>query len=141
MANEKPQNFQNHTKLVPPFHMFVLPVLMLNAGWTIYHLIKTGVSFESVLLVLMAFALLTFALFARQLSARLSESAVLVCVATALALTTPHLLARPHVLAMPVMVLWIGGLIDAADASVTHVHRQNRAANQLASFIAAGAPR
>jgi hypothetical protein len=65
MANEKPQNFQNHTKLVPPFHMFVLPVLMLNAGWTIYHLIKTGVSFESVLLVLMAFALLTFALFAR----------------------------------------------------------------------------
>jgi hypothetical protein len=58
---------------------------------------------------------LTFALFARQLSARLSESAVLVCAATALALTTPHLLARPHVLAMPVMVLWIGGLIDAAD--------------------------
>ncbi len=65
MANEKPQNFQNHTKFVPPFHMFVLPVLLLNAGWTIYHLIKTGVSFESVLLVLMAFALLTFALFAR----------------------------------------------------------------------------
>jgi hypothetical protein len=65
MANEKPQNFQNHTKLVPPFHMFVLPVLLLNAGWTIYHLIKTGVSFESVLLLLMAFALLTFALFAR----------------------------------------------------------------------------
>ena len=65
MANEKPQNFQNHTKLVPPFHMFVLPVFLLNAGWTIYHLIKTGVSFESVLLVLMAFALLTFALFAR----------------------------------------------------------------------------
>jgi len=65
MANEKPQNLQNHTKLVPPFHMFVLPVLLLNAGWTIYHLIKTGVSFESVLLVLMAFALLTFALFAR----------------------------------------------------------------------------
>ena len=65
MANEKPQNFQNHTKFVPPFHMFVLPVLLVNAGWTIYHLIKTGVSFESVLLVLMAFALLTFALFAR----------------------------------------------------------------------------
>ena len=65
MANEKPQNFQNHTKFVPPFHMFVLPVLLVNAGWTIYHLIKTGVSFETVLLVLMGFALLTFALFAR----------------------------------------------------------------------------
>ena len=65
MANEKPQNFQNHTKFVPPFHMFVLPVLLLNAGWTIYHLIKTGISFENVLLVLMAFALLLGALFAR----------------------------------------------------------------------------
>jgi hypothetical protein len=65
MANEKPQNLQNHTRTVPPFHMFVLPVFLLNAGWTIYHLIKTGISFESVLLVLMAFALLTFALFSR----------------------------------------------------------------------------
>jgi hypothetical protein len=65
MANEKPQNFQNHTKFVPPFHMFVLPVFLLNVGWTIYHLIKTGISFENVLLVLMAFALLLGALFAR----------------------------------------------------------------------------
>ena len=65
MANEKPQNLQNHTRLVPPFHMFVLPVLLLNAGWTIYHLVKVGISFESVLGVLLAFALLTFALFAR----------------------------------------------------------------------------
>src|SRR3984893_7222325 len=65
MANEKPQNLQNHTRLVPPFHMFVLPVLFLNAGWTIYHLVKVGISFESVLGVLLAFALLTFALFAR----------------------------------------------------------------------------
>lgn len=65
MANEAPQNFQNHTKLVPPFHMFVLPVFLLNAGWTIYHLIKAGISFETVLGVLMAFALLVFALFSR----------------------------------------------------------------------------
>ena len=65
MANQKPQNLQNHVRLVPPFHMFVLPVLFLNAGWTIYHIVKTGISFESVLGVLMAFALITLALFAR----------------------------------------------------------------------------
>ncbi len=65
MADQKTQNLQNHTRVVPPFHMFVLPVFMLNAGWTIYHVVKAGVSFESVLGVLMAFALLTFALFAR----------------------------------------------------------------------------
>jgi Family of unknown function (DUF6526) len=65
MANQKPQSLQNHARLVPPFHMFVLPVLLLNVGWTIYHLIKTGISFESVLGALMAFALIMLALFAR----------------------------------------------------------------------------
>jgi hypothetical protein len=38
-----------------------------------------------------------------------------VFVAAALALTVPHLLARPHVLAFPLMVLWVGGLVAAAD--------------------------
>jgi hypothetical protein len=65
MAIEKPQNLQNHTRLVPLFHMFVLPVLLLNVGWTIYHLVKTGVSFGSVLGVLLAVALLLLALYAR----------------------------------------------------------------------------
>jgi hypothetical protein len=57
----------------------------------------------------------TFALLARFLSRRLSESATLVFTAAALALTAPHLLARPHVLAMPVMMGWVAGLIAAAD--------------------------
>jgi hypothetical protein len=57
----------------------------------------------------------TFALLAKLLSRHLSESATMVFVAAALALTAPHLLARPHVLALPVMVAWVGGLIAAAD--------------------------
>ena len=57
----------------------------------------------------------TFALLARFLNRHLSDTHTLVCVAAALALTVPHLLARPHVLAMPVMVMWVGGLIAAAD--------------------------
>lgn len=57
----------------------------------------------------------TFALLARFLSRRLSESTTLVFIAAALALTVPHLLARPHVLALPIMVLWVGELIAAAD--------------------------
>jgi hypothetical protein len=60
----------------------------------------------------------TFALLAKFLSRRLTESTTLVFVAAALALTVPHLLARPHVLAMPVMVAWVGGLIAAADRRV-----------------------
>jgi hypothetical protein len=54
-------------------------------------------------------------LLAKFLSRHLSESATLVFVAAALALTAPHLLVRPHVLALPVMVAWVGGLIAAAD--------------------------
>ena len=65
MANEKPQNLNNHVRVVPPFHMFVLPVLFLNIGWSIYHIVKVGISFESVLDVLMAVALLLLALYAR----------------------------------------------------------------------------
>ncbi|HEY4975498.1 MAG TPA: hypothetical protein VII41_17935, partial [Steroidobacteraceae bacterium] len=57
----------------------------------------------------------TFASLASWLSRRLTAGATLVFITAALALTVPHLLARPHVLAMPVMVLWFGGLIAAAD--------------------------
>jgi hypothetical protein len=57
----------------------------------------------------------TFALLARYLVRALSQSAALVFVAVAFALTAPHLLARPHVLALPIMVAWIGELIAAAD--------------------------
>jgi hypothetical protein len=60
----------------------------------------------------------TFALLARYLVRNLSDSAALVFVAVALALTAPHLLARPHVLALPIMVVWIGELIAAADRRV-----------------------
>jgi hypothetical protein len=65
MANEKPQSLQNHTRLVPPFHMFVLPVLLVNLGESIYHLVKTGISYNSVFGILMALALFMLAFYAR----------------------------------------------------------------------------
>jgi hypothetical protein len=57
----------------------------------------------------------TFALLTRFLSRRLSESATLIFVAIAITLAAGHMLARPHALAMPFMMLWVGGLISAAD--------------------------
>jgi hypothetical protein len=59
----------------------------------------------------------TFALFTGFLARHFNDSATLVFVAAALALTVPHLLARPHVLALPVMLAWVGGLVLAADRS------------------------
>jgi hypothetical protein len=65
MADQKPQNFKNHVRIVPVFHQFALPVLLLNLIWTIYHMVKAGVSFETVDGILLALALMVIALYAR----------------------------------------------------------------------------
>lgn len=54
------QNFKNHVKLVPAFHYFALPVLFINVGWSIRHLIL-AFSADSEMSVLLAVALLLFA--------------------------------------------------------------------------------
>ncbi len=59
------QSFSNHTKYVPAFHFFVLPVLALNLIWSIYHLWKLHFSFEGIVGVLLALALALGFLFAR----------------------------------------------------------------------------
>jgi hypothetical protein len=65
MANQKPQNLQNHVRLVPLFHMFVLPVFLINLVGSIIHLVRAGISYGSVMGVLMALALFVLAFFAR----------------------------------------------------------------------------
>ncbi|MGB6200631.1 MAG: DUF6526 family protein [Candidatus Acidiferrales bacterium] len=64
MEKEKPQSLDNHTRLVPAFHLFVLPVLLVNFVWSFFAL-RHGVRFGSVFGVLLAAALLTLALCAR----------------------------------------------------------------------------
>ena len=59
------QNLKNHVKFVPTFHFFILPILVINLGSSIYHVIHTGFSFASVFGVLLAVALLLLALHAR----------------------------------------------------------------------------
>lgn len=59
------QSFSNHTKYVPPFHFFVLPVLALNLIWSIYHLWKLHFSFEGIVGALLALALVLGFLYAR----------------------------------------------------------------------------
>jgi hypothetical protein len=65
MAEQKPQSFKNHSRYVPPYHMFVFPVFMINLGWTIYHLATSSLTFESVLSVFMAAALIVLFFCAR----------------------------------------------------------------------------
>lgn len=59
------QNFENHVQLVPPYHYFVLPVLALNFVWSIVRVVKGGFSFDGVVWILTALAILLAALFGR----------------------------------------------------------------------------
>jgi hypothetical protein len=64
MANQKPQSFKNHTRLVPAFHQFVLPVFLVNLAYRLY-VLRFGISFRTIFEAVMAVALIVFALYAR----------------------------------------------------------------------------
>jgi len=59
------QNFKNHTKFVPAFHFFVLPVLVINLGTQVYWWIKIGFISLHFFTVLLAVALLLGILYGR----------------------------------------------------------------------------
>ena len=59
------QNFANHTRRVPPFHFFVMPVFMINFFWSLYRLWQLGFSFAGIFGVLLAAALVILPLSAR----------------------------------------------------------------------------
>lgn len=58
------QSYANHGKFVPPFHFFVLPILLANVGFCVYWLIK-DVGARTIVGLLVSIALLLLALFAR----------------------------------------------------------------------------
>jgi hypothetical protein len=64
MASQKPQNFQNHTRVVPLYHMFVFGVFLINLGTSIYRLVKFG-SWASVVNFLVALALIVLFFYVR----------------------------------------------------------------------------
>jgi hypothetical protein len=59
------QNYANHVKWVPPFHFFVIPVLLLNFGWSIYRLIHLWFSWDALIQLLTAAALVVLMFSAR----------------------------------------------------------------------------
>jgi hypothetical protein len=59
------QNFANHTRLVPAFHFFVLPVLLLNVIWSVYRWKTSLFSMDGAIWVLTSVAFLVGFLCAR----------------------------------------------------------------------------
>ena len=55
-----PQNFANHTRWHPPFHFFVLPVMLINFVWSVVEFVKApGRTSGWLIVVSLALALLT----------------------------------------------------------------------------------
>jgi hypothetical protein len=74
-AMAETQNFKNHTKFVPQFHFFVLPVLLVNLGWQIDRLVYSH-SKGAVLSLLVAVALLLLALSARMMTLTVQDRVI-----------------------------------------------------------------
>jgi hypothetical protein len=59
------QNFANHRKNVPLFHFFVLPVLLINFGWSAYRWKSSGFSPDGFISMILGIALLVGFVYAR----------------------------------------------------------------------------
>jgi hypothetical protein len=62
------QNFENHAKFVPAFHIFILGIFAINLVWSVYRLIHVF-SAESVISLLLAIAFLLLAFYSRMIFA------------------------------------------------------------------------
>lgn len=58
------QSYSSHAKWVPAYHFFVLPVLLINAGWCAYQAFR-GPSFGTIFGTVVAFSLFLAALYGR----------------------------------------------------------------------------
>jgi uncharacterized protein DUF6526 len=61
---EREQTYKNHTRLLPPFHFFVMPVLFLNVLYTLRH-VWMAPSVTTTWALIVAAALLLLALLSR----------------------------------------------------------------------------
>jgi len=69
------QNFKNHAKLVPAFHFFVLPMLVVNFVWQIILMVRHfGVG--SVIGFLTSAALIVLALYARMFALTVQDRVI-----------------------------------------------------------------
>jgi hypothetical protein len=70
------QTFSNHVKRVPTFHFFVLPVLTLNLGWSIYRLVHPVLTWNGLINMLTAAALVALMFNARLFALRVQDRVI-----------------------------------------------------------------
>jgi Family of unknown function (DUF6526) len=70
------QNFSNHVKFVPTYQFFVLPVFVLNLIQSIIGLIRLGLTWNGLVPLLTALALLVFAFNARIFALKVQDRVI-----------------------------------------------------------------
>ena len=70
------QTFANHVRWVPGFHYFVMPVIVLNFGWSIYRWKIAGFSLDAFISVLTAAALMMLMFYARLFALKVQDRVI-----------------------------------------------------------------
>jgi len=64
MGQRQPQNFANHRRIVPMYHIVIFGILAINLIWRLVQLVRSA-SWQSLLDLLVAFALLALSFYVR----------------------------------------------------------------------------
>lgn len=75
MADTAPQSFESHTRIVPPFHMGVLGIFLINLLWSLYRLAKYP-SVETTVSLLLAVAFMLLAFYARTFAVTVQDRVI-----------------------------------------------------------------
>ena len=70
------QSFKSHARWSPPFHFFVLPVLLINFGFSVYWWVKAGFTRISLLSVLVAAALFVGMVMSRVMAMKVQDRVI-----------------------------------------------------------------
>ena len=126
---QSPQTLQNHTRLLPSFHFFVLPILFINVLYMIWNAFQTPSGSTAWALVVAA-ALLTFSLVARTMVLRVQDRVIRLEMRLRLRETLPaELRNRVHELTPRQLV----ALRFASDAEMPDLVREVLAGNLTSS--------
>ena len=73
--SEVEQNFQNHAKFVPMYHMVAFPLLVINFGWSVWKAWQLP-SADTVIAVTTAFAIIIVFFFARLFALKVQDRVI-----------------------------------------------------------------
>jgi hypothetical protein len=72
---EQEQSFKNHARYLPPYHFFVMPVLLINFLIAVWNIVQAPTG-RSVWMAVFAAALLTFGLMARVMALTVQDRVI-----------------------------------------------------------------